>query len=186
MRVSLLALALCVPLFSCDQLMALDATVPSLCQHLDGQTFSIPPAVRARYALFPDEMKSGIALSRTFDFDVSVQVPPELSKLEASFKLTSVKLTATQGDFGFVDSAQLTLEGPNGSTLAPETISYTRSEVAPKVVEWNGDGRDLAPYLATGTLRYAVTMVGSLPPGDVVTNIDACASAAFSFKYLQQ
>jgi hypothetical protein len=85
-----------------------------------------------------------------------------------------------------VDSAQLTLEGPDGSSLAPTVISYEKAEAAPKVVNWQGGGLDLAPYLSTGTLRYAVTMVGSLPPSDLVVNVDACASAAFSLDYLKQ
>ena len=185
MRVPLLVTAML--LSACDQLMVLHAEVPSVCQHLENQTFSIPPAVRARYALFPAEMKSGVALSHTFDFDVSVKVPTELSKLQASFALTSVKLTAKNGgDLGFVESAQLTLEGPDGSSVAPITISYQRAEPTPTVVAWSGDGLDLEPYLSTGTLRYATNLVGTLPPGDVTVDVDACASAAFSLDYLQQ
>jgi hypothetical protein len=167
--------------------MSVQAEIPSICQHLENQTFSIPPAVRARYQLFPAEMQSGVALSHTFDFDVTVQVPAELSKLQASFLLTSVKLTAiNDADFGFVDSAQLTLEGPDGSALAPTVISYEKTEAVPKVVTWKGAGLDLAPYLQSGSLRYAVTMVGGLPPTDLVVNVDACASAAFSLDYLKQ
>jgi hypothetical protein len=183
MRVPVLVALL--SLTACDQLY-LEATVPSLCQHLDGQRFAVPAEVRAKYALLPPEMQSGLEVARTFDFDVSLQVPPELQKLEAHFSLTSVTLTAADEatDFGFVESASVTLEAPAESGLSPHTFSWVRAADAHRQVSWNGDGFDLGPYLKTGTLRYALTMVGRLPDTDVVADVDACASAGVKFNYL--
>lgn len=184
MRVPLLVVLV---LTGCDQLY-LEAQVPALCQHLDHQSFAIPAELRARYEQLPVEMRTGLELARTFDFDVKMQVPPELQHLESRFALSSVTVTAVDGtpDLGFVEAASVSLQGPDDSSLAPHTFSYQRTEAAPKRVLWRGEDFDLSPYLQTGTLRYAVSMTGTLPEKDVVVDIDACASASVKVNYLQQ
>jgi hypothetical protein len=179
-----------VALFSltaCDQLY-LEATVPSLCQHLEGQRFAVPAEVRAKYALLPPEMQSGLEVGRTFDFDVSLQVPAELQSMQTRFSLTSVVVTAADGvtTFGFLDSAEVTLEAAGESGLEPHTFSYVRDTAEPTRVAWAGDDFDLSPYLRTGTLRYALSLTGRLPESDLLLDVDACAAASVKFNYLAQ
>jgi hypothetical protein len=185
MRLPILAAALA--LTACDQLY-LEAQVPDLCQRLATQRFSIPAELRDRYLQLPPELANGIELGKSFDFDVNVQVPPELQHLESRFTLTSVRITAaapTQ-DFGFLQSARMTLEAPTETALAPHTIEYARTEAHPTEILWQGENFDLGPYLSTGTLRYTVALVGSLPDTDVAADIEVCASAAVRLTYLPQ
>jgi hypothetical protein len=185
MRLALLTAALA--LTACDQLYV-EAQVPNLCQHLAGQRFTVPPEVRAQYALLPPALTSAYELDKSFEFDVSVQVPSELQHLESRFTLTSVRITAVAPttDFGFLQSASVTLEAPTAAGLAPHAIEYQRTTAHPTELVWSGDNFDLSPYLATGTLRYTVAMVGTLPDGDVAADIEVCASAAVKLNYLQQ
>jgi len=185
MRVPLLAALLL--LTACDQLY-LEAVVPELCQHLDSQHFVVPPEVRARYAQLPPELTKDYELARTFDFDVAVQLPAELQKVDARFALTYVRITAVAPtkSFGFLSSASITLEPDPASGLAPYTMSYERSEPNPTEILWHGDNYDLGPYLKAGGLKYSLAMVGTLPEDDVVANVDACASAAVRVNYLAQ
>ena len=185
MRLALLAAALA--LTACDQVY-LEAQVPDLCQHLANQTFAIPPELRARYAQLPPELTQAFELGKSFDFDVSVQVPAELQHLQSRFTLTSIRITAVQPttDFGFLQSARVTLEAPTDGTLAPHTLEYQRATPHPTEVLWNGEAFDLGPYLATGTLRYTVALVGTLPDTDVGADLEVCASAAVRLNYLQR
>ncbi len=51
---------------------------------------------------------------------------------------------------------------------------------------WNGrDLRDVAAYLQSGDLQYQVSLTGSLPAGDVVVDVEACAEATVRLEYLQ-
>lgn len=183
-RLALLAAALA--LSACDQVY-LEAEVPNLCQKLAGQTFVIPPELRARYALLPPALAQGIEVGKSFDFDLAVQVPPELQQLESRFTLTSVRITAVapSTDFGFLQSASVTLEAPSDATLPPHTIDYQRATPRPTEVLWQGQDFDLGPYLRSGSLRYTVSMVGTLPETDVGADIEVCASAAVRLNYLK-
>jgi hypothetical protein len=187
MRVPLLVALTTLSLTACDQLY-LEASVPNLCQHLEKQKFSVPPEVRARYEQLPVELRNGLEVGRTFDFDVSLQVPAELQGIQSRFALTNVTVKAVDStpDLGFIDSAAVTIEAPESSGLPPHTFSYERTAENPVQVTWAGDDFDLSPYLHTGTLRYALSMAGRLPEGDVLVDIDACASAAVKLNYLQQ
>lgn len=114
-------------------------------------------------------------------------MPPELQQLETRFTLNSVRITAVAPttDFGFVHSARVTLEAPTDASLPPYSIEYTRATAAPTEVSWQGQDLDLGPYLRTGSLRYTVAMVGTLPDTDVAADIEVCASAAVRLNYLQ-
>lgn len=175
-----LVLAGCNPFF-------LEAEATSVCQHLSNQHFQVPSDVRAQVALLPPEMQRGVAVSRTFDFDVSAQLPPELQEMvDMRFALTSVKITAVEGstDLGFVDEAHLSLAPAASSGLEARQFDYLRTETAPRIVSWNGDAFDVAAYLESGSLRYVVSLVGTLPTGDVTVDVDACAEAALRLDYL--
>jgi hypothetical protein len=176
-----------VTLTACDQLY-LEAQVPNLCQHLSNQKFAVAPEVRARYEQLPAAMRNGLEVGRTFDFDVSLAVPVELQNLQSRFSLTSVTVTAvgTTRDLSFVDSAEVKLEAP-AANLPAHTFTYERQTQAPtSSVTWAGDDFDLSAYLNTGTLRYSLSLTGSLPAGDVLVDIDACASAELKLNYLAQ
>lgn len=165
-----------------------EAQAQSICQHIPNQRFQIPEDVRAQFALLPPEMQSaGIEVSRTFDFDVSAQVPAELKDMiNLQFKLTSIKLTAKAEsvDLGFVQEAHVTLQPAAGTTLEQRTFDYVRAAPQPRVVSWNGDAFDVAAYLQSGNLKYVVSLTGTLPEGDVVVDVDACAEAGARFDYL--
>ena len=184
MRVPLLAALF--TLTACDQLYV-EAVVPELCQHLDRQSFVVPPEVRARYAQLPAELTQDYSLEKTFAFDVTVELPSELKKIDTRFSLTYVRLTAiAPANFGFLTSATITVEPPKSSSLEPYTINYARQTPNPTEILWQGDHLDLSPYLRVGDLQYAVSMVGSLPDEDVVADVDACLAAAAKLNYLAQ
>ena len=158
-----------------------EAQAQAVCQHIPNQRFQVPADVRAQFALLPPEMQSaGIEVSRTFDFDVSAQVPTELKDMvDLQFKLTSIKLTARTDsiDLGFVQEAHVTLQPAAGTSLEQRTFDYVRAVPQPRVVSWNGDAFDVAAYLQSGNLKYVVSLTGTLPEGDAVVDVDACAAA---------
>lgn len=185
MRVPLLVVLF--TLTACDQLY-LEAQVPNLCQHLPKQKFTVAPEVRARYEQLPVAMRNGLEVGRTFDFDVSLAVPAELQNLQSRFSLTSVTVTAVGPtlDLSFVDSAEVRLEAPSAN-LPAHTFTYERQVQAPTTsVTWAGDDFDLSGYLHTGTLRYSLSLAGRLPAGEVLVDVDACASAELKLNYMAQ
>jgi hypothetical protein len=165
-----------------------EAKAAAICQHVPNQRFQVPDDVRAQFALLPPEMQAaGVEVSRTFDFDISAQLPPELKDMvDLNFNLTSIKLTATaeSTDLGFVQEAHVTLQPAAGTTLAQRQFDYVRTQPQPRVVTWNGDAFDVAAYLQSGNLKYLVSLTGTLPAGDVVVDVEACAEAGARLNYL--
>lgn len=165
----------------------LEARAAAVCQHLPAQRFEVPSSLREQYALLPAGMQRGLELERTFLFDVRPELSPEAeAMLEARFALTSVRLTTVNEaeHLGFLEEAHLRLQPPAASGLEARTFDYVRTEAAPRTISWNGEAFDLADALGSGTLAYSVALVGSLPPGDVVVDLEACAQAAVTLDAL--
>ncbi len=174
-------------LAGCGNPFFIEGKAAAVCQHLTNQRFQVPSDVRAQVEQLPPELRQGVEVSRVFDFDVSAKVPPELKDmLDSHFALTSIKLTAVEGstDLGFIDEAHVTLQPLAQSTLEARRFDYVRAEAAPRVVRWNGDAFDVAAYLEAGNLRYLVSLIGSLPQGDVVVDVEACAEVGVKLQYL--
>lgn len=187
MRRALMAASLLVVLAGCDDPFFVKAKAVSVCQHLTNQRFGIPSDVRAQIAQLPPELQRGYEVSRVFDFDVSAQLPPELSQLmQSQVALTSIRITAPAGtgSLGFVDEAHVTLQPSAESGLESRQFDYVRTEAEPRQVSWSGDAFDVAAYLESGNLRYLVSLVGTIPEGDVVVDIEACAEAQVTLDYL--
>ena len=166
----------------CGSPFFLEAKAVAVCQHLPAQRFQVPQQLAA----LPPAMQHGLSLERTFDFDVTAQVPPEFQEMmDTHFGLTSVQLSVVNpsDNLGFIDEAHLQLEPGAASGLERRTFNYWRSETTPRAVSWNGQAFDVAEYLQSGNLKYTVALVGSLPPGDVVVDIDACAEVAVKLNY---
>jgi hypothetical protein len=159
----------------------LQARAAAVCQHLPAQRFAVPASTRAQYALLPEAMQQGLQLERAFAFDVRAELPPELqAMLETQFALTSVRLTTVNAEdhLGFLEEAHLRLQPPPSSGLESRAFDYVRAEAAPRTVAWSGESFELTDYMQAGTLEYSVSLVGSLPPGDVVVDLEACAEVA--------
>lgn len=175
-------------LAACANPFFIEAKAAALCQHAPAQRFEITPEMRAQFAQLAPTMRQGMGLERTFDFDVSAQLPAEFKEMvELRLSLTSVRLTAShQGEnLGFVDEAHLQLLPSAEGNLAVRQFDYVRTQEAPVSVTWNGQGLDLASYLhSENHLRYSVSLVGGLPPGDLVVDLDACAEAEAKANYL--
>ena len=171
-------------LVGCVDPFFLEARAVAVCQHLPAQRFEVPTALREP----PLAVRRGMELQRTFDFDVSAQLPPETAAmLQSHFALTSVRLTAVNpgDDLGFVDEARLQLQpGTSGSDLEARVFDYLRTEEAPRMVAWDGAGFEVAAYFAAGNLKYTVSLVGSPPARDVVVDLDACAEVTVRLDYL--
>jgi hypothetical protein len=165
----------------------LEAKATEVCQHLPNQPFRVPSELREQYARLPPAMQQGLQLERTFDFDVSANLPPETAAmLDSRFALTSIRMATVNPDehLGFIDEARLELHPGERTGLRSRDFEYVRTEAAPRAVSWNGEAFDVAAYLESGSLKYTVYLVGSLPPGDVVVDIDACAQVAVKVDYL--
>lgn len=170
-------------LVGCGNPFFLEARAAAVCQHLPAQRFQVPTEYREQLAQLPEELRQGLSMQRTFDFDVSAQLPRELEEMSSTrFALTSVRITVAdpQEDLAFIDEAHLTLETPAGTQLEARHFDYLRTEAAPRAIGWKGDAFDVAAYLKAGNLKYSVSLQGSLPPGDVVVDVDACAEASIS------
>lgn len=154
----------------------LRAHAASVCQRLPAQKFQVPTTMRE----LPPAMQRGLELERTFTFNVKPELPPEAQALlESHFALTTVRVTTVKEEdhLGFVDEAHVRIQ-PSGSSLEPRSFDYVRTEEAPRSVSWSGESFDLSGYLQSGTLAYSVSLLGSLPPGDVVVDLEACAEVA--------
>ncbi len=165
----------------------LEAKSVAVCQHLPAQRFQVPGELREQYARLPPAMQQGLQLERTFDFDVSADLPSETAAmLDSSFALTSIRMSVVNAEdhLGFVDEAHLQLQPGAGSGLEARVFDYVRAETEPKAIAWNGSAFDVAAYLESGNLKYTVSLVGSLPPGDVLVDIDACAAVKVKLDYL--
>lgn len=159
----------------------------AVCQRLTGQKFQVPSELREQWANLPPQLQQGISLDRTFDFDVNAQLPPELEDMvNMHVALTSVKLTVVnpEADFGFIDEGHLALVPTAESGLEARSFDYVRSEAAPRVVAWSGQAFDVAAYLQSGTLKYTVSLTGTMPPTDLVVDVEACAEATVRLDYL--
>lgn len=180
-------IAASVAFFGCENPFFLEARAAAICQHLPAQRFQVPTELREQYARLPSAMQQGLSMQRTFDFDVNAQLPPELKEMvSARFGLTSVRLTVVEGSahLGFIDEAHLQLQPADGTGLEARQFDYLRTEAEPRVLGWNGEAFDVAAYLQTGNLKYSVALLGALPEGDVVVDVDACAEAVVKLDYL--
>ena len=159
----------------------LEATA-TVCQHLPAQRFTLPAGIVQPYAQLPPELRRGVSLEHTFDFDVSAQLPPAVKELTQSHvMLTSVRLTAVEpgADLGFIDEGRLQLQPGAASGLEGRVFDYARVEDAPRIVSWNGEAFDVAAYVEAGHLKYTViVMISSPPPGEVRVDLDACAEVS--------
>jgi hypothetical protein len=176
----------CATLVACGNPFSVEGRAP-VCQHLEKQTFEVPPDVRAQVEALPAELRQGVQVSRNFQFDVSTQLPGQWQSLvQSQFALTSITITAVEGsvDLGFVDQAQVTLKPQAGVTLPARTFDYARTEAAPRAVRWRGEALDVGAYLDTGSLNYEVSLLGALPRGEVVVDVDACAEVTAQLNYL--
>lgn len=186
LRTTLLVAALLLP--GCtENPFVLQARAVAVCHHVPAQRFEVPARVREEFARLPEAMQHGLALERTFEFDVRAEMPPELAELmETRFALTSIRLTTVNAadDLGFIDEAHLQLEPGASSDLEHRVFDYLRTEPRPRSVVWNGEAFDVARYVDSGTLKYTVSLVGSLPRGDVVVDLDACAEVAVKLNAL--
>ncbi|MDP2272731.1 MAG: hypothetical protein Q8N23_09090 [Archangium sp.] len=165
----------------------LEAKSVAVCQHLPAQRFQVPGELREQYARLPPAMQQGLELQRTFDFDVSSELPSETAAmLESRFALTSISLSVVNREdhLGFIDEAHLQLQPGASSGLEERGFDYVRTEAEPRAIAWNGSAFDVAAYLESGNLKYTVSLVGSLPPGDVLVDIDACAEVKVKLDYL--
>jgi hypothetical protein len=167
-------------LSGCD-LIGLQAQASSVCQHLSKQSIQVPPGIRERWASMPPDSK--VALDKTFDFAVNVQLPAELRSADPTLTLQSVTVTAADAvtRFDFLDAASITLLSSDAA-VAPVTIDWKRDPAQVTQVQWNGQGFEIGPFLKAGSLTYQMSMVGSLPATDLLVDVDACASASVTFK----
>lgn len=185
LRSSLFSAALL--LVGCDDPFSLEVKAAAVCQYLPAQHFKVPLEVREQLANLPAGASQTLELERTFDFDVSAQLPPELRDMvNARIALTSVRMSVSNpaDDLGFVEEAHLHLQPDPASGLESRVFDYTRTEAAPRSVSWSGQAFDVAAYLESGNLKYSVSLVGTLPPGDIVVDIEACAEATVTVDYL--
>jgi hypothetical protein len=164
----------------CD-LIGVQAQATSVCQHLANQSIQVPPGIRERWASMPPN--SQVSLDKTFDFAVDVKLPPELQGADPTLSLQSVTVTAadTVTRFDFIDSASITLLSSDAA-VAPVKIDWTRDPSQVTQVKWNGQGFEIGPFLKAGSLTYSMSMVGTLPPTDLLVDVDACASASITLK----
>ena len=88
MRTTLLAAALLLPGCS-ENPFVLQARAVAVCHHLPAQRFEVPARVREEFARLPEAMQHGLALERTFEFDVRAEMPPELAELMAALPLAA-------------------------------------------------------------------------------------------------
>lgn len=179
---------LSLTLVGCQDFFTLHAQAREVCQHSSGQRFVVPSEVRERFAQLPPEMQGqSLEVSKTFEFDISAKLPPEVkSMVDAHFALSSVRLTAVEGsaDLGFVEEAHVTLT-PTAAGLTPRTFDYEREDPEARQIRWNGEAFDVGAYLEAGSLKYEVSLRGTMPPEDVMVDIDACASVDVAIEPLQ-
>ncbi len=174
-------------LVGCGNPFAVEAQAAALCQHLPAQRFAVPPEARQQFLLLPLEMRRGMQVEKTFDFDLGAQIPAEMKDtLNMKLSLSTVRLTVTNPseNLGFVDEAHLQLQPTQESGLEMRQFEYLRNEAAPLSVTWNGEAFDLGTYLDSGNLKYSVALVGAPPENDLVVDIDVCAAAGVQVEYL--
>lgn len=172
-------------LVSCDPFY-LEAKVAAVCQQLPAQRFAVPDELRVQLELVPVEQRR-VQLERTFDLQLSFQLPEEFnSLLKSRFVLSSVRLTSVEGSapLSFLDEAHVTVLPPEASGLPPQHFDYVRTEVEPSSISWKVDAFDLSPYLEAEGLQYQVSVAGLLPEQDLVVDVQVCATATLRFDYL--
>lgn len=180
MRRSLFALLVALT-SGCGDSLYLEGGVSQLCQRLSGQHFVVP---RLPVALVVGTaLPSPVTVQRTFDFDITAQLPPALQNTEIAIALDTMTLTPGQGlDLSFIDGAQVTLEPPPASTLPKQVV--VRQVGTTNALSFDGQDLEVYPYLKDGVLSYTVALTASaMPPAEVSANISACANVSMRWDY---
>jgi hypothetical protein len=180
-----------LPLFAlalsaCGDVLYLEGAVNQLCQKLPAQSFRAParpPELPAGVALPP-----AITIERRFDFDITAQLPSELSSAQLTIGLERMTLTARGAvDLRMVQAAKVTLEPPVATTL-PSKVVLEAATASPSAIRFDGDDLELAPYLEAGVLSYTVALTAStaaMPEAmsELSADVDACANVAVRWNY---
>ncbi len=176
-----------VALSGCNQIFYVEAEASALCQAWPSQRFAISDALRAQLAELPPAMMPQMEIAQGYEFDVNVQLPPELEKAHTSIKLNSVTMSTSDQSkhFGMIDSAKITLEPPAGSTVPRRSVEYVRSADEPKEIVLGGEDFELLPYITNGTIKYNMAVVGTFRDMEVNADIEACATASVRLNYLE-
>ncbi len=179
MNAKLMLMVVLVMLSGCGDVLFLEGSVNQLCQKLPAQRFRVPPRARAA-------VPGSITLERRFDFDVTAQLPAELSRAELVIALDRLTLTSAQGttDLRFIDKARVILEAPPATTLTPTVLEAEAA--TQEAVRFNGEALELSPYLKSGVLSYTVALTASsMPTGEMSADVDACANVSMRWNYAQ-
>lgn len=177
---------LAVGLSACGDVLYLEGAVNQLCQKLPAQTFKAPPQLRALPAGVP--LPPAITIERRFDFDVTAQLPDELSSAQLTIGLDRMTLTARGPlDLRMVQGAKVTLEPPVTSAL-PSKVVLEAADTSAAAIRFDGEDLELAPYLASGVLSYTVALTastGEMPEamGELSADVDACANVSVRWDY---
>jgi hypothetical protein len=109
----------------------------------------------------------------------------------SNLQLKYVQFTATQGtsDFGFVDSAKVTIQAAagNASCNLPALVDYQRDPSAPAQSPQTFAGSsdvDLMPCLSTSAVSVQTDFSGRLPSNAWSMNVKACFSGKARINYL--
>lgn len=160
-------------------MLFLEGSVNQLCQRLPSQRFSVP-RLPVGVAL-----PRNVTLERRFDFDITAQLPSELSQAKLAIGLERMALTAANQmtDLRFIESARVTLEPPPESKLPRKEVARVE-EASRSTLKLAGDDLELAPYLSAGVLSYTVALTAStMPVGEVAADVDACANVSLRWNY---
>jgi hypothetical protein len=185
MRLAALPL-LAVGLSACGDVLYLEGAVNQLCQKLPAQSFRTPA--------LPQTLPEGVApppaitIERRFDFDITAQLPGELSAAQLTIGLDRMTLTARGPvDLRMVQAAKVTLEPPVASTL-PSKVVLEAAQASASAIRFDGADLELAPYLESGVLSYTVALTAStaeMPASmnELSADVDACANVAVRWNY---
>ena len=168
-----------------------DATVPQVCALVS--QLSIPALLPSQFD-FPsngggdarlDFVPRGTA-SGTIQRDGFESIPQAFDDLGATggIQLLFVEVTAQSGvrDFSFIEEISIEMSGVGSSTLQPALLAACDvsmgCDVSGQILNLNGTGEDLLPYLREGTLEFRVEATGTLPLREWSVNIDLCMTVS--------
>ena len=126
-------------------------------------------------------------ISHQFVFDDLMSID-EIEQLDGNVEFVNVKLRAKSGvsDFGFLDSAHVTVtSGDAASTLPALTVVDCSGEGCPtagsEITLLSSEPGDALAYLRSGSVAVSLEVSGALPTQAWTIDVDVCVKGTIRF-----
>ncbi len=175
-RLSRFPLLLCVGLTGCGEVLFVEMEVPEVCKTFLDQPVEAAPVAIEGTAQLSNEYALGEGL-------------PDLNFNNADFeaRVLSVAVTARNGEenFAFAKSAQVKIDPPADSSLAPVEMNYVihPDDASKPTLSLTTSTPNMVPYVKGGKLKFTTSITGSMPTHPWTMDVKVCVYLKTHVRY---